>query len=440
MSSDYKNYLHVNSYLSAGQKYKIFLLIFLFLLFPFFRFFTDFYFLIPVNDPLLPWSIFNFIALMGCATALVLHRKEYSERVLISFAVAFLIVIFNYFFAEMAQLKSAMNWVGFLIMFLVIAQVMKSFSEPEMIMLQVRSMQMVKFLLIVLTILTIYALLIEPWYLGPRLYYYVFEDRNQIHNLYRYHIGGNKQHFAILATILITFVVTHWKYLSAGIKTVFIIFILFNIPAIVGVRTMILGAIVASLAFFFLKNRIRLVFAILIALMVILLVIQYSNELFLIIELSYDRLPALRVSVDAMTQNIFGLGNGAYTIYVLENNDMLLATFGSELMERHGHFWRAPESDIVYFIASFGVFSIVFFAFLGYLIVKGIHLVYHNDSIYPVERALVIHSLIMIFYGISSDYAGKLTWWIFISLLFGIILRNCYKPGKKKIKNNVKSV
>jgi len=439
MSSNSKSYLFVNSYLSGGQKYKIYLLIFLFLVFPFFRFFTNYYHLVQVNDPLLPWSIFNFVALMGCATALLLHRKEYSERVLMSFAVVLIIVIVNYFFAEMAQFKSAMNWIGFLIMFVVIAQVIKSFSEPEMVMLQVRSMQVMKILLIVLTILTIYALLIDPWYLNPSLFqYYVLEDRNQIHRLYSNNIGGNKQHYAILATILITFIITHWKYISKGIKIVFVIFIFFNIPAIFGVRTMILGAFVTFAAFFFLKNRIRLFFANLIVLIIVLLVIQYWNELYLIFEVMYDRLPALRVSLDAMTQNVFGLGNGAYTIYVLENNDMLLRTFGSDLMERHGHFWRAPESDIVYFIASFGIFSIVFFAFLGYLIVKGIHLVYHNNSLFPVERALVIHTVIMIFYGISSDYAGKLTWWIFISILFGIVLRNCYQPGNNENKISVK--
>lgn len=124
-----------------------------------------------------------------------------------------------------------------------------------------------------------------------------------------------------------------------------------------------------------------------------------------------------------MTQNIFGLGNGAYTIYVEANNDQLLEQFGSELMEQHGLFWKAPESDLVYFIASWGILSVVFFGFLGYLVVYAVKLYHFHPSLFPLERHLVIFTVLLIFMGISEDNAGELTWWIFVSSLFGVILR-----------------
>src|SRR6056297_783955 len=395
---DYKKYYFIQSYFSSGQRFKINLLLFLLLLYPFIKVFTDFYFIITVDDPLFPWTVFNFLSVVGCAIAFILHQKEYSLNVILSVVVVISLLISNLLFAEMAQVKWTINWLGFLFVFTVVAQILKSFSDAEMYVFQIRFIKVLTTIVFLLSLLTFYALIIEPWYLDPSfLKYYIFQDRNQIHGLYRFHIGANKQHFGIFSLIVMTFVYTHWSVLSKRVRAVFVTFLVINFVAIVGVRTVILSSMVGMLAFYFLKNKFRNLLAMLLASFVLLIVYIYWSEIVNVIIVLYDRFPALNFAVNAMTENVFGLGNGAYSVYVLENNDRLLAQFGSDLMERHGHFWSAPESDVVYFIASWGILSIVFFSFLGFLVFKAVKLFHFTKALFPVEKFILLFSVFLIF-------------------------------------------
>lgn len=420
----YKQYTFVYSSFTLAQKLKLNLLVFFLIIFPFIKVFTDYYYVIIVDNPLLPWSLFNFFSVALCGVILILHQKKYAYGLIITVSSVLVLMLINFFFAEMASPKWMINWMGFLLLFVTVVQMVKTLTDAEIYMLQIKFTVAAVIIIGLFTLLTLYALLIEPWYLEPRLFnYYVFEDRNQIHRLYRDLIGTNKQHFGIFAVMLISLTVTHWKVLPKGVRVLLIFFYSVNLIAIVGVRTAILGSMVGVMAFYFLKNNFRKMIALLLALSVILLVIQYWTEVMLVVEIAYDRLPALQFAIHMMTQNFFGLGNGAYTIYVEANNDQLLSQFGSELMERHGLFWKAPESDLVYFIASWGVKSIFFFGFLGYLVVHAVRLFHRHGSLYPLEKHILVFTVLLIFMGISEDNAGELTWWIFISALFGVILR-----------------
>lgn len=421
---NFRKYSFINEHFGKVQKLKLNLLVFFLIIFPFIKVFTDFYFIYHVDDPLLPWSIFNYISLAGCVFMLLLHEKKYSFGLILSIVVVIVLLVLNYLLADMASPKWMVNWLGFLIVFAVLVQVIKTLTDAEMYMLQVKFTNVVIIVVVIFTILTLYAILIEPWYMEPRLFnYYVFEDRNQIHRLYRDKIGSYKQQYGIFALMLISFTFTHWKLMSKRVKIVFITFFAVNLIAITGVRTAILGSFVGVLCFYFLKNNFRRFFALMIGLGFSLVIYQYWTEVILIVEIAYDRLPALQFAINSMTQNIFGLGNGAYTVYVEANNDQLLEQFGSELMEQHGLFWKAPESDLVYFIASWGILSIVFFGFLGYLVMYAVRLYHFHPTLLPIERHLVIFTVLLIFMGISEDNAGELTWWIFVSSLFGVILR-----------------
>lgn len=421
---DYNRYSYINSYFTPGQKYKIYLLVFFLVIYPFIKVFSSYQYLIPVADPLFIWSVFNFIAILGCFLAFLLHEKEYSLRVILVAISIITLMVANYFLSEMAQVKWLFNWLGFLFIFAVVAQLVKSLTDAEMYILQIKLISVFKIVIGLLTVLTFYALVIEPWYMDARLFnYYVFEERNHIHALYRYHIGSNKQHFGIFSLLISTFVFTHWKMLSKKVQFLVIIFFTVNLVAIIGVRTVILSSIVGIMALYFLKNGLRKLLAFLIGILSLLILYIYWSEIVDVIILLYDRFPALNFAVNAMTENVFGIGNGAYTIYVLENNDRLLAQFGSELMERHGLFWKAPESDLVYFIASWGILSIFFFAFLGFLIFRAAKLYHFEPSLFPIEKFVLVFTVLLVFMGISEDNAGELTWWVFVSSLFGIIQR-----------------
>lgn len=421
---NYKKYYFIYDYFSIGQKYKLNLLLFLLLVYPFFKVFTDFYFIIRVDDPLFPWTVFNFLSVIGCLIAFVIHQKEYSLKLILTVSSIIILLVLNLLLAEMAQVKWVFNWLGFLFVFATVAQLLKSLTDAEMYIFQIKFIKVLSVLVFILTLLTFYALIIEPWYTDPAfIKYYIFDDRNQIHSLYRFHIGSNKQHFGIFSLIISTFVFTHWKILNNKVRLLFITFFTINLVAIIGVRTVILSSMISILAFYFLKNKLRKLLALLIASLLFLVLYIYWNEIIDLIILLYDRFPALNFAVNAMTENVFGLGNGAYSTYVLENNDRLLTQFGSELMERHGHFWSAPESDLVYFVASWGVLSIIFFGFLGFLIFRAAHLYHYNWFLFPVEKFILIFTVFLIFMGISEDNAGALTWWVFVASIFGVILR-----------------
>lgn len=422
---DHTMYDYIQKYLSFGQRYKIIFLVSLFVVFPFIRMFSNYFYAfdLPFSIPL--FSILNYSAIIGCGLAFLLHRKEYSLGSLLTVVTVILLLMANFFLAEMAQINWAINWLGFMFMFLIISQLLKNLTDAEIYVLQIKLIKVFSVIIFLFTIMTLYALIMEPWYLDPRYFnYYVFEDRNQIHRLYRDYIGTHKQHFGIFSLIIFSFLFTHWKIMANKARLIFIAFVTINIVAIFGVRTLILASTVGMLAFYFLKNSTRKTFAFLIFLFFSLTLYMYRVELYDTVVILYDRLPSLQFAFDAATQNLFGLGNGGYAIFVEENNERLLAQFGSDLMERHGVFWKAPESDLVYFIASWGILSIIFFSFLGFLIFRAVTLFHHNKSLYPIERLILLCTVLLILTGFSNDNAGKLTWWIYVSSLFGVILRS----------------
>jgi hypothetical protein len=129
-------------------------------------------------------------------------------------------------------------------------------------------------------------------------------------------------------------------------------------------------------------------------------------------------------SLSVPMDNVFGLGNGGYHVYVDEQNDYLVATYGSESMISRQQFWAAPESDLVYFIASWGVLSVVFFAFFLYLIVKSGAILAKSENISLLDRLALYMMLFIIFSGISQDNAGDLVWWVFLACGYGVVIKN----------------
>lgn len=423
MEASYKKYSTVYDYFSGSQKYKIQILLFFLLIYPFIKIFSSLHYVLPVPTAMI-WTMFNFLAITGFAIAFLQHDKYFSWKGLITLSVIVLMLIINFMLAEMASLKWLINWLGFLFVSIMVMQLIKSLSNAEMYIFQVKAINIMKVIIPVLTMLILFALLVEPWYLDPVLLYRnIIENQNQIHGLHRTWTGINKQQIGIFYLVLIAFSVTHWHLVSVKFRMLIIFFFFINLPGMVGVRTLILGLLVGGALFYFLKNGVRKAFAALLSIFIVMILYQFRSDVILIVAELFDRLPSLLFAWSAMTENLFGIGNGAYHLYVQEHNDMLVSQFGSDRMEEKGLFWLAPESDLVYFIASWGVLSIVFYSLFIYMIIKCINYYHHSEDSLPIEKMFYIIVVVFLAMGISQDNAGGLTWWLFMATGVGFILR-----------------
>ena len=111
------------------------------------------------------------------------------------------------------------------------------------------------------------------------------------------------------------------------------------------------------------------------------------------IKMYYNRLPSLLFAISFLKNNIFGIGNGGYHIYVSEMQDILTYKFSSDSKL----FWLAPESDIVYFISSFGILSLVFLLLFTYLFINFSKYIKRKKVDYTVKY-LVLLSMSMLFF------------------------------------------
>lgn len=140
----------------------------------------------------------------------------------------------------------------------------------------------------------------------------------------------------------------------------------------------------------------------------------------------YNRLPSLLFAISFLKNNIFGIGNGGYHIYVSEMQDILTYKFSSDSKL----FWLAPESDIVYFISSFGILSLVFLLLFTYLFINFFKIYKKGKKVDYTVKYLVLLSMSMLFSGISQDFAYSLIWWVLFALGFGVTFnfkKNCVK-------------
>lgn len=377
---DISQFSYIYNDFSLGQRVKIHYLLFLIIIYPFLRVFQNYFYVIPVENHLFIWSVFNYLIFIATLVVLTINEKRYSSSIITVVSVAVILLFINLIFAEMASLKWAANWIGFIFIFTAVAQIFKSMTDGEMYIFQLKVLSLMKWIAVLFLGIIILSLILEPWYLDPRLFeYYALQSQNHLISMYRNTVGVFKQTFGVFLLFLIGYAFTHWHLLRKRQRFILLLFFLINLPAMFGVRTLILSLIVGSLVLFFLKNKFRLFVGILMFLVVVIQVYLNWAQIYIIIETLYDRLPSLQFAVSTMTTNLFGLGNGAYHIYAEENNARLLAQFGSELMEFDGVFWIAPESDLVYFIASWGILSVLFFTFFAYIIVVGTNLFHIKD-------------------------------------------------------------
>ena len=87
-----------------------------------------------------------------------------------------------------------------------------------------------------------------------------------------------------------------------------------------------------------------------------------------------------------------------------------------------GEFWLAPESDLVYLIASWGLLSLFFFYVIFFAISSSFKLfpsIPLGSNIY--NKFILLSGTVILLMGISQDNMTYLTWWFYFGATLGTI-------------------
>jgi hypothetical protein len=364
-------------------------------------------------------SPLNYVA-VGLAFLLILRREMLRHPNQASILVIILITVYigNYALTYYGSWKWLLNTLGFLVIFYAIIDVVAR-SEDDQLAGFGRLIGHGMFAICVLLLsVFLWAYVIDFNGIAQD-----FVSGNANENTARLTVlfGVEKQGLGNLIDIFILWFIVRRRRMSLAVWVLFSTTLLLGLPFWMSVRTTIL-CLVCLLFWYLLFVRTVALKWVLITCLALLLpfLITHGSDIYELIEEQYDRLPSLLFAIDVVQHDYFGLGNGGYFNYVLRENDRLLAQFSQN--PGVAEFWLAPEADIVYFIACFGVLSIVIFYLLGCLVILGAR-VYRRFHLPHPERWMLLSSAAFVFSGISQDNATNLTWWLFMAAGAGVIFR-----------------
>jgi len=403
--------------LTGFQKYRVNLILFFFLVFPFLNIFSHLDRPFSTFEPYALVPVFNYTAVLGFGIAFLFQKNKFSPQILVTVAILLAVLVMNYLLTPLASLKWLLNWVAFIFVSTMIVQIVSSFNSTEMKLLQTNLLILLNLLLITLALLVAFTWLTNiSDFLSSGM-------SNSTIAILTNKIGVEKQAFGIFLALLVILIFTCGAALSKSMRIIFVISFLIIFPAAAAIRTLWLSLFLCAAWLYFVKYRSRrsfVYFSILIAPFVFSL---FQTVVMGFVTKFYDRWSSLQFAWSIIIANPLGFGNGGYHVFVAENHQMLIGLFGSELMATTGLFWAAPESDLVYFIASWGGLSVIFFTFFGYILLRGGRIFHYTIGLLPIERSMLLMTGIMIFMGISQDNAGELIWWVFMAAGYGVILR-----------------
>lgn len=371
----------------------------------------------------------NYIALSASILILFVgFQSKTSKHILIVCTTLIIILISNFSLAPYASVKWLVNWIGFIIIFFVWASVFKTFNAKALSLLDDAALSLLSISIITNAVLSLWVLasgkITYEYIVNPALF-------NQSMSVYGSLVGFEKQNLGYILALQFSGLWHFRSRMSNRLLVVLLASIIPVIPAAISVRSLL----AASSLFLMLcvSYRIRLnilikISALLIFLMASALIFDYNSVSAAYSNL-YDRHNSVSFALDVASRHLMGIGNGAYSIYVAKNNSSILSSHGSMQMIKEGAFWGAPESDISYYIASWGILSIFFFIFSSWLIYCCIRLVSSRaKSLFAVERLIMTTASLLLLMGIFQDIAGSLIWWTFTSAALGICLRTMARP------------
>jgi len=376
----------------------------------------------------------NYTSLVICLCIFFLNRnKIISKEILIFLLITVIFLIINYLFTDYASFKWLINWLGFLVILTSTYLIFFNFNYEKLNLLNKFVKKNLFILIIFFSILNIY-LIIQNYNLI--LNFFKNGDFNQIISLYMFDYGLYKQKFGFFMIIFLLFPFIFKNEIKKVSYFFLLLSLLLFLPIFIGIRSLLLGLSLFCILFFYSKTSSHMRFLIFLFLLLVIVLffafIDYKIFLTNLYEFSEPRSNLFLASLYILDLNILGIGNGGFANFVNENQFFLLNNFGSEKMIAQKTFPNSPESDLIFFISSWGILSLFFFYIILRIIIKSFNLLLnYSENITCVEKLLITSTIILFFMGISEDFNSLVVWWIFAGTSLGIIDRYENKLIKK---------
>ncbi len=367
-------------------------------------------------------SYVNYLSFALSIIALPAMRARLNLRIALLCTLGAAIYSLNYALGPFASVKWLINTFGFLFQFSVVANYMKTMGPQQLTSLE-RHFNRLMFALWGACVCLYCVTLYNYWWCVIS-FTTATRFNNSIYILTR-HFGIQKQLLGLLFAAVSVWHVVYWGSFHRVHKVVFVLSIIPAIPFLIGIRTLLLslGMLWMYVLLRSKKTAIptKLGLFLVMPLTALFVLTWQGFDVGSLILQKYNRLPSLLFAIDTFRQYPQGLGNGGYTPFVLAQADSLFTEYG---VWTYGliKFPPAPESDIVYFIASFGLLCPVFFLFYVYILNRATHIL-HSCSPHNFEKFVLLVAATLIFGGISQDFAGKLAWWTYLGAATGLIFR-----------------
>jgi hypothetical protein len=350
------------------------------------------------------------------SSIIIISTNRINGKSLLIFICFLIFTLLNYFFAMQADLKHVFNVIGFAFVSLGAFTVGNNLKYHDDIKFQNLIRKNIVILVGVMSALVVYALLqnINAPLLIIDLNFDKYFDLILSTPYGAMEAGfGNFVVFFALITIL-TYSKNKFRY-----NLFYITSLLLFIPLTLSHRSIIAALLLFLLIKYLIYKKlpiniiIKPTFFVLICVFIFII----KDELW-----EFDRMASILVSLDILSQNIFGVGVGGYEKYVLEAS-YLLEKYGNELQLKVGYFWRSPESDLVNFIASWGVLGFIIYIFLIRILHQCFKLLSDNKIKYTFDKLIIYFYMYLIFAGITSFKSNWVIWWLTFGLVSGVIYR-----------------
>jgi len=369
-------------------------------------------------------SCLNYLALGLAVIAFPRMVSRISFRVVLLCSSGVVIYGLNYLLGPFASAKWFMNTLGFLFVFAVISNYMKTVSRLQLTLLE-RYFDRLMLLLWGACACACFVTLYCYWdaivaFTTTLRFNHSIVKLTQDYGLQKQALGP------FLAAVVLWHVV-YWNSLGRVRKAAFLLFMVLSIPFFIGIRTLLLSLGLLWIFVLWGSRNITVPtkcgLLILVPLCVLFMAVWWEVDVASLILRKYNRLPSVLFAVETFREYPGGLGNGGYTPFVLARRDSLFSEYG---IQAYGLHWfpLAPESDIAYFIASFGLLCPVFGLLYIYILSNSSYIL-HSCVPHRFEVFVLLFAVVLIFAGISQDFAGKLGWWTYLGAATGVIFRYC---------------
>lgn len=289
--------------------------------------------------------------------------------------------------------------------------------------------EMKRILVSVLIVLSVVSAWTQFAYLneiGPSTFVTLVRDR-EFNSIIAFHTrvyGLEKQHYGVLAAIVLMSVLYFWGSWSPRMRWFLAFLLVLQWPFLLGTRSLHLVAGIIVLYLMIVGLPLKVWTPILGGLCVLGLyvLIQFPTEA---ISEVFDRGPVIQAALNVPMHHPLGVGIGGYGTWITTNSEDLTATYIPQSWPGGFEMWSAPETDIAFFVISWGFASVMFALLYMFLFLRLARVVKASVQGRRTARGFVaLASLVVLAHSVSQDFAGSLIWWIAVGTALGLVARD----------------